>query len=318
MPDIFGGDAESFAYTGLKDTPLGRLASFDFVVPLAKSHYEFTYGTGKELHFIGYHGTFFADTDSADLRELDLEATEFPSTDSVCRLQDKVQYARTKIGDNTFMLPTTSSMDSVYRNSTESLNETTFGACREYVGNSTISFDQGPSGNPADSATRPELRPLPAKTRVRVKIEPPIDSSTAAAGDPITGVMVSTVKQKGQIVVHAGDKLHGRIVRLEQDLGRDPRWTVAILFQTIERGGVEQKVSLIPLDDGDRSPEPGFAGGDRSLGAGLAGGGQGGFSPQTPGRDISSERPPGGGIYSFSKSGNLILGPKFESQWESR
>ena len=304
LASVFGGGGENFIYRGLQDTPLGRLASFGFTVPLAKSHYKYSSGQ-KGYTTVGYHGTFFADPDSADLRELDLEATEFPASDEVCRVEDKMEYARTQIGQNSTMLPKASSMDVIYRNSTESLNETTFAGCREYVGESTIRFDVDDKGNTPESAKRADLRPLPAKTRLRVKIEPAIDSDKAAAGDPITGVIETAVKVKGETVVHAGDKLHGRVVRLEQDLAPLPRWTVAILFETIERGGVEQKVALKPLDDGDRSPQ------------GPAAGGRRGFTA-TPVSTITSERPAGGGIYSFVEVGHLVLGAKFESEWESK
>ena len=306
LASVFGGGGENFIFRGLQQTPLGQLASFDFTVPLARSHYK--YSTGQNGYTtVGYHGTFFADPDSADLRELDLEATEFPASGEVCRVADKIEYARTEIGQNSNMLPKTSSMDVIYRNSTESLNETTFAGCREYVGESTIRFDEDEKGNTPDSEKRADLRPLPAKTRLRVKIEPAIDSDTAAAGDPITGVIETAVKVKGETVVHAGDKLHGRIVRLGQDMAPLPRWTVAILFETIERAGVEQKVALKPVDDGDRS-------GQGSLG----GGGRRGFTAAAPVSNITSERPAGGGIYSFAEAGRLVLGAKFESEWESK
>jgi hypothetical protein len=305
LASVFGGSAENFVYTGLKDTPLGRLVAFTFVVPLAKSHYQYSSGN-KGYTTVGYHGTFYADPDTDDLRQLDLEATEFPPADNVCRVEDKIEYARTQIGQNSFSLPKNSSMDVIYRNSTESLNETSFAGCREYVGESTIRFDVDENGNTPESAKRAELRPLPSKTHLQVRINPPIDSDKAAAGDPITGVIETAVKEKNEVIVHAGDKLHGRIVRLEQDLGPAPRWTVAILFETIERNGVEQKVTLKPLDDGDRSP------------TGVAGGGRRGFSAPASVSTITSQRPPGGGIYSFAEQGNLVLGPKFESEWESR
>jgi len=305
LVSVFGGDAEGFTYRGLKDLPVGRVASFDFTVPLAKSHYQYS-SSGKNYTTVGYHGSFFADPDSADLRELDLEAAEFPPSDGVCRVQDKIEYARTQIGKNSFMLPKKSSMDVIYRNATETLNETTFAGCREYVGESTISFDVDDNGNPLESAKRAELKPLPPKTHLRVRISPPIDSDKAAAGDPITGIVDTAVKEKGQIVVHVGDKLHGRIVRLEQTMSAPPRWTVAILFQTIEREGIEQNISLKPDDDGDRSPTGGGAGGRR------------GFSAPASVSSITSERPAGGGIYSFLESGNLVLGQRFESEWETR
>jgi hypothetical protein len=199
-------------------------------------------------------------------------------------------------------------MDVVYKNATESLNETSFAGCREYVGESTIRFDVDENGNTPESAQRAELKPLAPKTHLHVRINPPVDTAKAAAGDPIVGVVDAAVKVKGQTVVHVGDKLHGRIVRLEQTMAPVSRWTVAILFETIERNGIEQKVTLKADDDGDRSPS-----------GPPAGGGRRGFTaPPSSANSITSERPPGGGIFSFSEAGNFVLGQKFESEWETR
>jgi len=301
LTGVFGGDAETFTYSGEKDLPIGRVAVFDFAVPVDRSHYRYTVDA-KGYATIGYHGSFFADPATADLRELDVDVNDFPQSTGVCRVQDKIEYAPTKIGDDTFLLPNHSTMDVVYGNYTESSNETTFSGCREYVGDSTIRFDVDENGDTPDEVKRRELPPLPPKTRIRVRIDPPVDSSIAAAGDPITGVVIAPVKEKGVVLVNSGDKLKGRIVRLEQTLGPAPRWTVAIVFGTLERNGVEEKISLKPDDDGDRSPMAMLAGR---------------IHPQ-PGKLITDERPAGGGIFSFREAGDLVLGPKFVSEWETR
>jgi hypothetical protein len=304
LASIFGGDAEDFVYRGLRDTPLGRLASFDFNVPLAKSHYRYSSGTNA-YSTVAYKGSFFGDPDTGDLRKLELEAVDFPSHD-VCHIADAIEYTRTTIGPNSFVLPKSSTMDVIYQNATESLNETMYSGCREYVGESTIRFDVDENGNTAESAAKREgLKPLPPKTRLRVRISPPVDSSTAAAGDSITGVIDAQVKDKGEVLVRVGDKLHGRLLRLEQTMGANPRWIVAILFETLERSGIEQPVNLHAVDDGDRTPLP-----PSRIGRGYS-------SPVTGG-SLTSERPAGGGIFSFIEFGNLVLGQKFESEWETR
>jgi hypothetical protein len=304
LTSVFGSDAEGFVYRGLKDMPFGSAAWFDFTVPVANSHYRYT-ADGKDYVTVGYRGSFYADPQSADMRELDLEAADFSDSDSVCRIEYKIEYARTQIGPNSFMLPKSSSMDVVYRNAMESLNETSFAGCREYVGESSLRFDGDENGNVPETAKRADQRPLPPKTHLRVRLDPPVDSAKAAAGDPITGVVDTAVKEKGEILVHVGDKLHGRILRIEQTMGALPRWTVAILFETLERNGIEQKISLRPDDDGDRSP------------SGITDG-RGRIVPQSNTPTLTTDRPAGGGIYSFQQAGNLVLGQKFESEWETR
>ena len=43
------------------------------------------------------------------------------------------------------------------------------------------------------------------------------------------------------------DRVHGRILRLQQYMEPAPHWLIAIRFDTIERNGREQAISLKPL-----------------------------------------------------------------------
>ena len=148
------------------------------------------------------------------------------------------------------------------------------------------------------------LQALPPKTHIRVKIDPPVNTETAAAGDPITGVVERDVKEKGHVVVRNTDRLHGRLLRLEQAMLPEPRWTVAIRFESIERDGVEQPVTLKPVDDGDRSPQA-----IRMVGRRMQSGG--------PVRAVP-ERPAGAGVFIFGDAGRLVLDSKFHSEWETK
>jgi hypothetical protein len=209
----------------------------------------------------------------------------------------------------------------LYLDGTESRNVTSYSGCREYSGESTIHFDgeEGPV-SPGEAPRKvsgvvPPLpsRPLPSGTRLHVRIAPQVDTKLAAAGDPIVGVIDVAVRDQEKILVSAGDKLHGRILRLEElipaspaaerapDRGSatviKPNWVITMVFDTIERGGVEQKVRLRAVDDGYRFEIPG--GGARRTVA-------------------DADRPAGGGIFIFSSEGDFVLGQKFESVWETQ
>jgi hypothetical protein len=195
-------------------------------------------------------------------------------------------------------------MTVLYRVGQESENETHYSACHEFTGESTIRFDDPDEAGSASAAAAKALKALPPRTQIRVKINPPINSETAAAGDPITGVVEREVKQKGQVVVRTTDRLHGRLLRLEQFMVPSPYWVVAIRFESIERDGVEEPMTFSPLDDGDRSaPEMQFAG--RRV------------MPSSPRQDIP-KRPPGAGIFVLAEAGNLVLDQKFHSTWETK
>jgi hypothetical protein len=303
LNSVFGNDSDKFIYVGERDTPFGHLSAFDYNVPISKSHYNTRMGDGKD-HLIPYHGTFYVIPATATVRRLEVVADQFPEGEA-CRVVDTMDYTTVKIGSGDFMLPEVSAMDVLYSNGDLARNETRFSGCREYVGESTIRFDDPDDTASPAAAARAALKSLPPKTRIRVKIEPPISTETAAAGDPIVGVVEHEVKEKGQVVVRTTDRLHGRLLRLEQNMIPAPKWTVAIRFDSIERDGVTLPVSFKPVDDGDRSPAPLMGGGRR-----------GGISTQQPPMNI--KRPAGAGVFILPAVGNLVLDEKFHSEWETR
>ena len=305
LASIFGADADHFQYVGERQTPFGLLSTFEYNVPVGKSHYQTRMGDGKD-RIIGYHGAFYVIPATATLRRLEVVAEQF-LTGEACRVVDTMDYTTVKIGSGEFMLPAISTMDVLYATGDEAHNETHFSGCREYVGESTIRFDDPDDSASPAAAAREALKSLPPKTHIRVKIDPPINSATAAAGDPITAVVERDVKQKGQVIVRATDRLHGRLLRLEQNMVPTPEWTVAIRFDAIERDGVTQPVSFKPVDDGDRRPTPP---------PGMMGRRGGTITPQQPAMNL--KRPEGAGIFILPGLGNLILDQKFHSEWETR
>lgn len=297
---VFGQAAEQFHYLGPKDTPLGLLSAFDYKVPQQKSQYNYK-SEGRRARIIGYEGTFYATPDTAELKRLVVDTKEFPPGDSFCHVADTMDYERLKVGTGDFLLPSVTNMVILYANGEESQNEKRYSGCREFTGTSTLRFDEGEDEKSPSAATQAALRALPAKTRMRVKIDPPIDSDRAAAGDPIIGVVEKEVRQKGQVLVRTTDRLHGRILRMEQFFQPEALWLVAVRFDTIERDGVEQPMVFAPMDDGDRTAAP-----TRRLSRG----------PIPP--MAMPERPRGGGLFVFPNMGKLILNKNFHSEWETR
>jgi hypothetical protein len=302
LSSVFGPDAQDFRYTGEQDTSLGYLAAYTYAVPFAKSHYSYsTHGGAGQI--IPFSGSFYAAPATAELKRLVVEATQFPSGD-ICRVVDTMDYHKVKIGSGDFLLPEVSRMEVLYRGGEEDLNETRYSGCHEFTGESTIRFDDPDEPGSAANVAKAALKALPPKTHIRVKIDPPLDSETAAAGDPITGIVERDVKEKGQAVVRTTDRLHGRVLRFEQHMMPVPVWIVAIRFESMERDGVEQPVSLKPLDDGDRTQLQ-----VRSFGRGR--------SSRAPALAMP-ERPSGAGVFVFSEAGKLVLDQKFHSEWETR
>jgi hypothetical protein len=282
LRDLMALDPMLFQSLGLQQTDLGPLVAFEFAAPAG-----FASG-GSAL--AGYRGRLFAVPASGDLKRLTLEAE---NTVGACRVRYTTDFTPARAGYRELILPQSSTMDAVYPDGTELRSEAYYSGCRNPAADLT-------PARPVPSApTAP--KPMPPDVRLRARFQPAIDTETAATGDPVTAVIRTTVKDKQNgIVVHAGDRLHGRIAAIEEYLSPQPKWIVSVVFGTIERGvgengidqGVEQPVSLVPVDDGDRTARDAALASD----------------------ELQKLRPPGGGYFVFH-------GPKAtlsDTEWETR
>jgi hypothetical protein len=293
LSSVFGSAPEEIRYAGRRNS----LALFEYDVPLATSPYRF-HTTGRPGKTLAFRGNFSVDPSDGDLQQLVVESDDFAPRDDVCRVRHVMDYSGVKICSADFLLPEVSTMDAFYRNGEESLNETHYSDCREYVGDSTIRFDEvdAAAGTAASKST---LQPLPPKVRLPIGLSKPIDTETAAAGDAVEGVLLSDVTDRKQrTMAKLNVRVHGRILRLQQYMEPTPVWIVAIRFETIERDGMQQPIALKPVDDGYRS--------DRSIR-------MRGTAPLA-----AYQRPPGAGVFVFAEHGNIVLDQKFHSDWETR
>ena len=290
LASVFGSAPDEVRYAGLRNS----LALFEYNVPVATSNYRL-HMTGP-ARTIGFHGTFSVDPSDGDVQQLVVESGQFDQTDRICSIRHVMDYGRLKIGSGDFLLPEVSTMDAIYRNGQESLNETRYSDCREYVGESTIRFDD------ADASFRPAaskavLQPLPSNVRLLIGLSKPIDTETAAAGDPVEGVLLRDVPGKQGALARINDHVHGRILRLQQYMEPPtPRWIVAIRFDTVERDGMTEPIALKPIDDGDRSAQ----------------------CVRGPVPVVAYQRPKDAGVFVFSEHGNIVLDRRFISEWETR
>lgn len=273
VQSVFGSAPESIRYQGLRD----NFALFEYVVPLERSNYTYRSDAGGMPKKTAYRGSFSVDPSDGDLQQLVVETDEFEAGDQACSVAHVMDYQRVKIGSGDFLLPEVSTMKALYRNGAESVNETHYSDCREYVGESTIRFDDAdPVAAPA-ATSKAGPRPLAPRTRLQIALTKPIDTDVAAAGDEVNGV-ATFGRETGRV--------HGRILRLAQFMLPLPRWIMAIRFDSIERGGVSQPLSLNPIDGNRTSPY--------------------------------RELPPDAGIFNFDAFGKVVLDQNFRSLWETR
>ncbi len=181
-----------------------------------------------------FHGSFYAEAGTLDVLRLEVQADELPKSLDLREVTDTMEYARIKIGNGDFLLPSASEVVMVGLRGDANRNKIQFSACHEFAGESKLKFgdDDAGAAPPVESAAvvTPEIR-LPRGAELTLQLTEVIDTGKAAVGDVVHAALHSDLKVRGQVLLPKGTKVTGRIVRLE----RAPDFTVlGLIFDEAE------------------------------------------------------------------------------------
>jgi hypothetical protein len=236
---IFAGNSATFQYRG--EEPLGERAAarFDFKVPLLLSGFRLQVSDKGAL--VGYHGSFYADPQTLDLKRLEVIADDIPREIGLSGASDRMDYGRVPIGDGQFLLPAGSELTMTDLSGGQARNLVRFTSCRQFTGESVLSFGDpppGPEGAPEAPAREIEL---PRALELTLSLLDEISIETSAIGDRVRARLDHDLKYKGQLLVPKGAVATGRVTRLE----REQNFTVIGLeFSELESAGVHARLQL--------------------------------------------------------------------------
>jgi hypothetical protein len=230
---VFLSNRPTFSHIG-ETTLNGRPAiRYDYRMPQMLSGYEIRIGPNHAL--VEYHGSFWVDADTLDLIRLEVHADNPPPNLNLTEASDTMEYQRVRIGGGDFLLPQSSELVMIDLLGNAVRNRTHFSACRQYAGESKLSFIES-TPDVAAPAPTPQVKPiqLPAGLTVEVRLQTPIQSGRSATGDLVTALVGRDIKKGGEIVVPKGALLTGRITMLEKGKGDQDYCIVGLDFSTIE------------------------------------------------------------------------------------
>jgi hypothetical protein len=208
-----------------------RAIRCDFRVPRDKSAYIIRTGARQDL--VGYHGSFWADAATLDLMRLEVDADDIPPELKVSKASDRMVYGRMRIGDSSFLLPQSSELSMVDEAGNENRNRTRFDQCRQYLGESVVTFAE-PVSTPVPAKPAGNT-PLAAGLWFDIQLEAPIEVTSAAIGDPLSATLTSSVKKGGEVVVPKGARLRGRITHIWRREFRSVSYLfIGFQFNTLE------------------------------------------------------------------------------------
>jgi hypothetical protein len=233
---LFASNAPVFTYVG-ESTEGGRpVVQFDFQVEREKSDYVIRVARDSWA-VVAYHGYFRADRDTLDLLRISIEADEIPAELRVSAAGDSVDYNRVAIGPSEFLLPVSSEMYMTDSNGDEHRNKTRFAACRQYAGESTVSFGEpGPLSAPGAAPVTAKSLTLPPGLELELNLKKPIDPAVAAVGDLLAAAVAKDLKDRnGSVLLHKGTEVTGRLSRMEKHSARFGSYYVVGMYLGIAR-----------------------------------------------------------------------------------
>lgn len=255
LRSIFESPATTFTWEGEENLNGRRGLRYGFLLPVSASEWQIR--RGQESAMVSTRGSFWADAASLEVFRIDVQAGDIPSGFPARDVANRIEYANMRIGDSETLLPQTAEFVATEPDGRQHRNITQFSHCRQYLGESVISF-----GAPTVSygtAKSVEIL-IPAGLGLRVRLENEIDLAKASVGDLVRARVVLPAV-KGGAVVPKGAVLKGRLRRLE----RSSHIVVGLEFTELEfenkRAQFFGRLESIEASPGvrrapGRSPEP--------------------------------------------------------------
>lgn len=231
---LFLTNVPRFTYAGEETCNGRRAVRYDFSVPRMRSGYRIRVPPNEGV--VGYHGTFWADAETLDLMRLKIVVDDIPPNLPLAGASDTLEYRRVRIGEGDFLLPGSGELVMVDLAGNENRNRAQFSACRQYTGQSTLSFGEIPGEQPPVRQTAVSEIRLPPGLVFDLALNTEIDSATAAAGDPVSAVLTKSIRENKQVLVPKGAVFFGRLTRMERRGGPQPGIAVGLQFDLAEFG----------------------------------------------------------------------------------
>lgn len=183
---------------------------------------------------VGYSGSTWHDKQTLDLLKLEVIIDEIPADLPLKRGEKRIYYKRLAIGEESYLLPVAMDMTLTHVNGTESRNEVTFSSCRQYLGESTLIFEEpAPDSKPLESKVEVTL---PGGLNVPLRLRKALDLTKAARGDLIETEAARDVKRRDVLLMPKGALVRFRISRINCHSTPISHCWIALLPERFEFG----------------------------------------------------------------------------------
>jgi hypothetical protein len=239
-------DPSRFLYEGTVTALGGTLAKYSYHVPAQNSHLLVPDQAGKRAA-VGYSGFFLIEPSSGNVRRLCIELDQLPRNARISRGAVTTDYGVQTISDTPASVPLNSTMELQFKQGSLAVNEMRYMNCHVFQAQSTLRFGDAPEPNAAALAKSisEQLPSIPKNRLVRLALNTPIDSATAATGDAVEAHVTKPLKgENGRVIIPTGSIAHGRILRLIQYAQPHSSIELVLRFDSIDIGGQTASLRL--------------------------------------------------------------------------
>jgi len=143
---LFSEDAASFQYVGPSKKDGHKTFRYDFHVPQEKS--QFLIRNNSTEAIAGYKGSFWVDAETLDPVRLEIKVDHILSQIGIRWIEESMRYKIVKLRNSDFLLPRDSEMAVVDEEGNYSLNRIALQNCREFTGESVVTYGASSSSDP--------------------------------------------------------------------------------------------------------------------------------------------------------------------------
>jgi len=248
--DIFlsGFDLHALRFAGWGVLSGREVAYYRYEVPQERSHFLVTLGDNKRAIPTAFRGVISINRETGEVKRLVVDVVHPPAETEIVRGRIVTDYAPIGIGSTTTLAPEVSTLRLVGKNNGLSVNQTRYSDCREFIAESTLTFDPARAATVpgAGSRTSNSDKALPPGLNLVTTLLTTIDAERSFAGDLVTARVNRPAFVEKEVVVPKGSLLFGRLVNVRRQFRPDRQVTLRIQFDHLKTPAetIEIPVSL--------------------------------------------------------------------------
>jgi hypothetical protein len=229
---IFLGDGTTFRFGGEEDFEGKPALRFDYDTAQFRSGYQIRNPRRGIGAVVAYHGSIWAHRETFELFRISVEADEIPDEIEIVKATDRLDYQLMKIGSGEALLPRQSEVQILDNRGKLAINRTRLSRCKQYSGESTLSFeDVGEAGEASSKQTR--ILQFDPFTELELALDFELNHDSFAVGDAIQAVLRNEIRDGKNVIAQKGSIAKGRILRLEHQIGDYSTYNITLQFDEL-------------------------------------------------------------------------------------